>query len=64
MATDVVDFQERIQPRLSVIPLVELMRATGLSKAQCSMIRRGLRAPHPKHWAALTTLIKHRRTDS
>ncbi len=47
------EFRTRILPRLASIPLRALVDATGLSKPHCSMIKRGLRVPHPRHWPAL-----------
>jgi hypothetical protein len=49
-------YQTRILPALSDIPLPEMERATGLSNATCSRVRRGLQVPNPRHWAALATL--------
>jgi CRISPR-associated endonuclease Cas1 len=49
-------YQSRILPALSPIPLPEMERATGLSNATCSRVRRGLQVPNPRHWAALATL--------
>jgi hypothetical protein len=49
-------YQTRILPALHQIPLPEMQRATGLSNATCSRVRRGLQVPNPRHWAALATL--------
>ncbi len=35
----------------------EMARVTGLSAGYCSMIKRGLRIPHPRHWEALASLL-------
>lgn len=32
------------------------MEATALSLRYCSLIRRGLQVPHPRHWGALAQL--------
>ncbi len=50
------EFRTRILPRLRQVPLRALMYATGLSKPQCSMVKRGLRVLHPRHWEALRAL--------
>ena len=34
-------------------PIGELVAATGLSEHYCSLIRRGKKIPHPRHWEAL-----------
>jgi hypothetical protein len=49
-------YQTRILPALRPIPLPEMERATGLSNATCSRVRRGLQVPKPRHWAALANL--------
>jgi hypothetical protein len=36
---------------------LETMRATGLSRTYCGMIRRGVRVPHQRHWEALRELV-------
>ncbi len=54
IARDREQFVEVILPKLRDVPLPALVNATGLSKAHCSMIKRGLRVPHPKHWVLLT----------
>jgi hypothetical protein len=46
-------FEQEILPRLQGVPLSKLMESTGLSLRYCSLIRRGLRVPHPRHWGAL-----------
>lgn len=56
MALDVIEYRASLLPRLASATLGELVRATGLSKAQCSLMRRGLRVPHPKHWDALRAI--------
>ena len=49
-------FEEEIRPKLKTVSLLETMRATGLSRTYCGMIRRGVRVPHPRHWEALRKL--------
>jgi len=46
-------FVSEIGPKLSEMSLAAMMRATGLSRPYCSMIKRGVRIPHPRHWEAL-----------
>jgi hypothetical protein len=46
-------FAAEILPRLAGISLGDLEAATGLSRGYCSLIRRGLKTPHPRHWNAL-----------
>lgn len=48
---------------LQGVPLSAMMRATGLSLRYCSLIRRGLAVPHPRHWAALRApqIVAHTR---
>jgi hypothetical protein len=54
---DLSAFQRDILPLIQEIPLSRLQRATGLSLRYVSLIRRGERTPHPRHWQAflLTT---------
>lgn len=56
------EYQTRILPALAGIPLPEMERATGLSNAACSRIRRGLQIPNPRHWCALAELAGARAT--
>jgi hypothetical protein len=50
---DLSAFQRDILPLIQDIPLSRLQRATGLSLRYVSLIRRGERTPHPRHWEAL-----------
>ena len=50
-------FEKEIQPKLKTVSLLETMRATGLSRTYCGLIRRGVRVPHPRHWEALRGLV-------
>lgn len=49
-------FTTDILPGLHAVPLQTMAAATGLTRGYCSFIRRGLRVPHPRHWATLATL--------
>ncbi len=46
-------FRREILPRLQGMPLGRIAKATGLTLMYCSMIRRGLCVPHPRHWETL-----------
>ena len=50
---DLSAFQRDILPLIQGIPLSRLQEATGLSLRYVSLIRRGERTPHPRHWQAL-----------
>jgi CRISPR-associated endonuclease Cas1 len=43
-------FKREILPLIQDVPLRRLVDATGLSLRYCSLIRRGERVPHPRHW--------------
>ena len=45
-----------VVPALASVKLSALMAATGLTNASCSLIRRGVTVPHPRHWEALANL--------
>jgi hypothetical protein len=49
-------FSSEIGPKLAKVSLAAMMKATGLSRPYCAMIRRGERVPHARHWAALGLL--------
>lgn len=49
-------FKREILPHLQGLPLSRVAKATGLTRMFCSLIRRGLYVPHPRHWAALAQL--------
>lgn len=53
-----LDSATAILPALESVPLSKIMAATGLSLRYCSLIRRGLRIPHPRHYGALRDLIE------
>jgi hypothetical protein len=46
-------FTREILPIIQNVPLRQLTQATGLSLRYVSLIRRGERVPHPRHWQAL-----------
>jgi CRISPR-associated endonuclease Cas1 len=50
---DLSAFKRDILPLIQDVPLSQLQRATGLSLRYVSLIRRGERTPHPRHWEAL-----------
>jgi CRISPR-associated endonuclease Cas1 len=52
-AHDPEAFQREILPLIQNLSLRRLSRATGLSLRYVSLIRRGERVPHPRHWARL-----------
>jgi hypothetical protein len=51
-------FREEILPALQGVPLARIVAFTGLSLRYASLIRRGEKVPHPKHWVALRTVAK------
>ncbi len=53
---DSEQFAYAILPGLMRVPLRRIMRATGLSLRYCSLVRRGLRVPHPRHWDILAEI--------
>jgi hypothetical protein len=63
---DLSAFRRDILPLIQDVPLSQLQRATGLSLRYVSLIRRGERTPHPRHWqafveaSALRDLDRHR----
>jgi hypothetical protein len=46
-------FAREILPALREVPLKRLAAVTGLSLRYVSLIRRGERVPHPRHWTSL-----------
>jgi hypothetical protein len=46
-------FSREILPLIQEVPLRRLMEATELSLRYCSLIRKGDRIPHPRHWELL-----------
>jgi len=55
---DDVTFARQVLPQLRSIPLREMAEATGLSEGYCSLVRRGLKVPHRRHWAVLAQLVE------
>ncbi len=53
---DEATFRRDILPALQALPLSAIMRASGLSIRYCSLIRRGLVVPHPRHWQVLASV--------
>jgi CRISPR-associated endonuclease Cas1 len=51
--TDLSAFRREILPLIQGVPLSRLQQATGLSLRYVSLIRRGQKTPHPRHWTAL-----------
>jgi hypothetical protein len=51
-----LDFELDVLAGIRTTPLSSLMSATGLSVRYCSLIRRGLKIPHRRHWRALAAL--------
>src|SRR5690606_24023136 len=49
-------FTESILPALADVTIRQMMEATGLSSGYCSMIKRGVKIPHPRHWPTLRQL--------
>src|SRR6266508_1560024 len=51
-------FIRDILPGLAAASIRAMAEATGLTRAYCSMIRRGRYVPHPRHWEALQNLAQ------
>src|SRR5262249_23170349 len=52
-----LDYARDILPRVQGASLVTLMQATGLSRRYCWLIKTGQQVPHPRHWAALISVL-------
>ena len=50
-------FSEVVAPGLATITLPAIAKATGMSTSAAAKVRAGRRVPHPRHWAALATLV-------
>lgn len=61
---DPSEFVRAILPSLGSVPLQRMMEVTGLSLRYCSLIRRGLRVPHPRHWSKFAQLLNQSKHDS
>lgn len=46
-------FKREILPTLQQVSLGAIAKSTGLSEQYCSLIRRGLKVPHERHWENL-----------
>jgi hypothetical protein len=57
---DLSAFWRDILPLIRDVPLSRLQRATGLSLRYVSLIRRGERTPHPRHWQAFAAAASGR----
>jgi hypothetical protein len=55
---DLSAFQCDILPLIQAVPLSRPQEATGLSLRYVSLIRRGERTPHPRHWQTLLSATK------
>ncbi len=55
-AGDPTDFVRDVLPAVRAASVGQLAAASGLSLTYCSLIRRGLKVPHRRHWAALLGL--------
>ena len=64
MRTDLSALEDEIPPLIQDLPLSRLVHATGLSLRYVSLIRRGDRTPHPRHWQNLTTAAARPRPSS
>jgi len=56
-STDAIDYERDILPYLPAIPLRTLSKITGISGSHASLIRRGKKRAHRRHWAMLLELI-------
>lgn len=52
-------FAREILPGLQIVSLTQMSVATGLSQQYCSLIRRGLKVPHSRHWETFRNLSSH-----
>lgn len=50
-------FHQEILPHLQWVTLRVMAEATGLSEQYCSLIRRGIKTPHQRHWESLKALV-------
>jgi CRISPR-associated endonuclease Cas1 len=55
---DLSAFQRDILPHIQNVPLSRLQQATGLSLRYVSLIRRGERTPHPRHWSGFSAVAR------
>jgi hypothetical protein len=59
VTADEVAFTRDILPGLRGLTLSQISKSTGLSQQYCSLIRRGLKVPHPRHWHALASCVSN-----
>lgn len=50
-------YAREIQPRLAKLRPADIMNAIEVSWMYASHIRRGMKCPHPRHWAKLGELV-------
>jgi hypothetical protein len=50
-------FKREIWPKLRSRPVIELVRATGLSYSYCNHIKNGRMVPHARWWGVLRELV-------
>jgi hypothetical protein len=50
-------WREVVVPALGAVSTTAITAATGLSSGNASLVRRGLRNPHPRHWPILAELV-------
>ncbi len=53
---DETAFTTEVFPQLQGVSLSAIAEITGLSQQYCSLIRRGLKVPHPRHWQSFKAL--------
>lgn len=51
------EFAKEILPGLRGLSLTRIAAATGLSQQYCSLIRRGLKVPHARHWTSFRVFV-------
>jgi CRISPR-associated endonuclease Cas1 len=55
---DAAWFRSTVQPKLALMTLPAIAKATGASTSAASKWRAGRAAPHPRHWSALAELVE------
>jgi hypothetical protein len=50
-------FSELVTSGLATVTLPAIAKATGMSTSAAAKLRAGRRVPHPRHWAALASLV-------
>jgi hypothetical protein len=46
-----------ILPGLRAVTIMQIVRATGFSRHDASLVRRGIYVPHPAHYKALSDFV-------